>query len=160
MKLTFALKWATKEPLLNLKVCYVTKIYHHKMKVYCTVLPSLPSCPSLIFLDLVALSLFISIYFSLFLSPLFLSLSLSLSLSYMHSYYVLEFHSKRFKSSCLEIVRLSCITWISEKNKLLKSACNLDNIALLIFLYVVYGWQGDNDIMGVNVVVLFLDYPI
>ena len=143
MNLTFALKWAAREPLLNLKVCYVTKIYHHKMKVYCTVLPS---CPSLISLDLVALSL---------------SLSLSsLSLSYMHSYYVLEFHSKRFKSSCLEIVRLSYITWISVKNKLLKSACNLDNIALLIFLYVVYGWQGDNDIMGVNVVVLFLDYPI
>ena len=140
MKLTFALKCATKEPLLNLKVCYGTKIYHHKMKVYCTVLPS---CPSLISLDLVALSL-----------------SLSLSLSSMHSYYVLEFHSKRFKSSCLEIVRLSYITWISVKNKLLKSACNLDNIALLIFLYVVYGWQGDNDIMGVNVVVLFLDYPI
>ena len=140
MNLTFALKWATKEPLLNLKVCYGTKIYHQKMIVYCTVLPS---CPSLIFLDLVALSL-----------------SLSLSFSYMHSYYVLEFHSKRFKSSCLEIVRLSYITWISVKNKLLKSACNLDNIALLIFLYVVYGWQGDNDIMGVNVVVLFLDYPI
>ena len=89
-----------------------------------------------------------------------LSLSLSCSLSYMHSYYVLEFHSKRFKSSCLEIVRLSYITWISQKNKLLKSACNLDNIALLIFLCAVYGWQGHNDIMGVNVVVLFRDYPI
>ena len=144
MKLTFALKWATKEPLLNLKVCYGTKIYHHKMKVYCTVLPS---CPSLISLYLVALSLS-------------LSLSLFCSLSYMHSYYVLEFHSRRFKSSCLEIVRLSYITWISRKNKLLKSACNLDNIALLIFLCAVYGWQGHNDIMGVNVVVLFRDYPI